>query len=307
MIVAIWRELLSGQSSNLENDLSLCEKLKFDLDIRLRECLCAAQLFTGVLILDTALLPLKANLGCGFDIREGYLNVDLHDWHKPDLIADVTNLDMLPDGHFNEILAQDILEHLERHKTVPTLKEWARIMRPGGVIHIRVPSLLDLFSMLSSPERRSLEESEKVIHLIHGTQAYTGDYHLAGFTPVVLEAYLKQAGLLLCHAHLRDEWLFEVSARKIDNLIDPEEMVHNSYFRILHRPADSGGLAALAARVEQENITVSAVDEILANSEEAKRIESMPLHMRNFHAQPLPEPQKDTNLIKLVKKAMGRK
>ncbi len=56
--------------------------------------------------------PDRLNLGCGWDLREGYLNVDVHDFHKPDLVADVTKLDMLPSGRYREIIAQDVLEHL---------------------------------------------------------------------------------------------------------------------------------------------------------------------------------------------------
>ena len=36
---------------------------------------------------DPAKFPRRLNLGCGFDVRPGYLNVDLHAWHKPDLLA----------------------------------------------------------------------------------------------------------------------------------------------------------------------------------------------------------------------------
>jgi hypothetical protein len=66
-------------------------------------------------------LPRKLNVGCGYDRREGYLNVDLHAVHKPDLVADVTHLPMLPSESFDEILAQDVLEHFERAKTAPAL------------------------------------------------------------------------------------------------------------------------------------------------------------------------------------------
>ncbi|MBO9513995.1 MAG: methyltransferase domain-containing protein [Variovorax sp.] len=89
--------------------------------------------------MNSALGPRKLNLGCGFDIRPGYLNVDLHEWHKPDLVADITRLDMLPSGGFDEVVAQDVLEHLERHKVQGALDEWVRLLCEDGVIHIRAP------------------------------------------------------------------------------------------------------------------------------------------------------------------------
>ena len=51
-------------------------------------------------------LPTKLNLGCGFDKRPGYLNVDFQAFHSPDLVADIRNLDTLPSDTFEEILGR---------------------------------------------------------------------------------------------------------------------------------------------------------------------------------------------------------
>src|SRR6478672_11115968 len=61
--------------------------------------------------------PRRLNLGCGFDYREGFLNIDLNDFHKPDLVADVRNLHSLPSDFYEELVANDVLEHLERAET----------------------------------------------------------------------------------------------------------------------------------------------------------------------------------------------
>ena len=82
--------------------------------------------------LDLDALPRRMNLGCGWDHRDGYLNVDFQDFHHPDLVADVRNLDMLPAAWFEEIIAQDVLEHLERTEADAALAEWARLLAPGG-------------------------------------------------------------------------------------------------------------------------------------------------------------------------------
>ncbi len=79
-------------------------------------------------------LPTRLNVGCGYDIRPHFLNVDNGDWHSPDLVADITNLVMLPSGHFEEIVAQDVLEHIERGKQISTLREWGRLLSPDGVL-----------------------------------------------------------------------------------------------------------------------------------------------------------------------------
>ncbi len=213
--------------------------------------------------------PKRLNLGCGHDLRAGYLNVDLHEKHSPDLVADVTDLSMLPNGYFHEIVAQDVLEHLERHKTSLTLQRWSDLLAQEGTIEIRVPSLLGLFEFLASPDWRSIEKTEEVIHLMYGTQAYIGDYHLAGFTAELLTEYLRRVGLQVCYSDLLHSWLFVVRARKTKSLTDAAEIVHNAYFRVMGRPADEGGLAHLKAQVEH-GARIADVDRILLSSDEWK-------------------------------------
>jgi predicted SAM-dependent methyltransferase len=223
-------------------------------------------------------MPDKLNIGCGYDIRPGYLNVDLHERHGPDLVADITDLNMLPSDYFSEIVAQDVLEHLERQKTVPALQEWSRLLKDNGVIEIRVPSLLGMFEFLAAPEWRPIERTEEAIHLMYGTQAYTGDYHLAGFTAEVLAEYLRRASLALCKAEILGSWLFVVHARKTDALTDPVEIAHNAYFRVLGRPADASGLENLANAIRQGE-SIEGAENLLRQSDEFKFREKNPTYL----------------------------
>lgn len=81
----------------------------------------------------------RLNLGCGTDIRSGWVNLD----SSPGIpgVDVVHDLDQLPlpfaDGTFEYILAQDVLEHLA--DPVATLRELHRILKPGGRLRIRVP------------------------------------------------------------------------------------------------------------------------------------------------------------------------
>src|SRR5436305_10596227 len=84
-------------------------------------------------------LPRRLNLGCGWDHRDGYLNVDCYERHEPDLIADISNLPMLPSGYFEEVLAKDVLEHFERTRTDTILAEWARLLSPDGHLVLELP------------------------------------------------------------------------------------------------------------------------------------------------------------------------
>jgi predicted SAM-dependent methyltransferase len=156
--------------------------------------------------------PPRLNLGCGFDIKSGYLNVDFQDFHNPDLVADIRSLTMLPSDFYEEIIAQDCLEHLPRCDTVPTLKEWFRLLKAEGVLRLRVPNLIGLLRLLESANL--VEAQERLIQNLFGTQSYTGDWHFVGFTQLLLNHYLKEVGFSEVFFEVQDQWLFNVTARK---------------------------------------------------------------------------------------------
>ncbi len=80
----------------------------------------------------------KLNLGCGEDKKEGYVNVDFHDHVQPDVVHNLNQLPYpFPDNSFELVEAFHILEHLDRPFEI--MKELHRIMKPGGLLHIKVP------------------------------------------------------------------------------------------------------------------------------------------------------------------------
>ena len=80
----------------------------------------------------------RLNLGCGMDIREGYINVDKFMLPNVDVIH---NLDVFPypfdDNSINEIIFIDCLEHLKDVEAV--IEECYRILKVGAEIIINVP------------------------------------------------------------------------------------------------------------------------------------------------------------------------
>jgi len=159
--------------------------------------------------------PQRLNLGCGFDIKLGYLNVDLNSYHNPDLVADIRCLNMLPSGFYEEIIAQDCLEHLPRAETQLTIKEWARLLKIGGILQIRTTSLIDLLELFKEEVYQTVELQEKLVQCLFGTQAYDGDWHFTGFTKILMTNYLEVAGFGNIECKLIDGWLFDVTAEKV--------------------------------------------------------------------------------------------
>ena len=129
-------------------------------------------------------------------------------------MADVRHLDLLPDAAFDEIVAQDVLEHLPRTDGLPALQEWARLLVPGGRLVLRVPDLLGLATLLAT--HTDPEWQETLITNLFGTQAYDGDFHQNGFTEVRLRQHLHDAGFDVAEVAHADGWLFDVVAVRTD-------------------------------------------------------------------------------------------
>ena len=131
---------------------------------------------------------MKLDIGGGKEPREGYTNVDGY-VIGPDVInADAGDLPF-PDNSIEAINSSHNLEHIEKRKVVPTLKEFYRVLQPGGVLEIEVPSLVwCCMNWLMHPDNGWNMDT------IFGNQDDAGQFHYTGFTPEIMFDYLAQAG-----------------------------------------------------------------------------------------------------------------
>jgi len=176
--------------------------------------------------------PDKINLGCGWDRKEGFLNVDAEDWHNPDLVADVRDLTFLPSSYYEYIYARDILEHINRTEIMNTLSEWYRLLKPGGSIYIQTSNIINLADLLKSIDYTLPENEGILIQCMFGTQAYDGDYHRCGFTPSTLEYCLRETGFRNISIFLKDHWLLSVNAEKPEGDNKPEFIYSYGFYNI---------------------------------------------------------------------------
>jgi SAM-dependent methyltransferase len=80
----------------------------------------------------------KLNLGCGNDVKKGWVNLDVIKMPGVDVVHDLNRTPWpFSAGEFDEVLCQDVLEHVDDLLTV--LKEIHRVLKPGGIARIRVP------------------------------------------------------------------------------------------------------------------------------------------------------------------------
>ena len=88
--------------------------------------------------LSATALPRRLDLGCGLKKRPGSFTVDLRPAVEPDLVWDLERRPYpLPRGHFEQISALDVIEHLANIQDF--LEEAHALLAPGGVLEITTP------------------------------------------------------------------------------------------------------------------------------------------------------------------------
>ncbi len=81
---------------------------------------------------------MKLNIGCGQDIKKGWINLDMIPGPGVDTICNV-DIEPLPfkTGEIQESLVSHLLEHL--HNPLFFMEALWRVTKPNGTCHIRVP------------------------------------------------------------------------------------------------------------------------------------------------------------------------
>ena len=82
--------------------------------------------------------PRKLNIGCGRDIKEGYVNLDGSRIKGVDIIHNLDNYPWpFPSNYFEEIYSRDSIEHLK--DLYRAMQEISRISKNGAIVRIIVP------------------------------------------------------------------------------------------------------------------------------------------------------------------------
>ncbi len=229
---------------------------------------------------------LKLNLGCGYDKRPGYLNVDLNDFHSPDFVANIIEMNEFPSCHYEEIVAQDILEHILREHVRKALFEWNRLLKMDGTIFIRTTWVNGIIQLLELPEHRAVPVQEGLIHTLFGTQAYNGDYHLTGFTESLFRFYMWEAGfeierMGLLHGAFLEAWGRKVRDHSYRHLVNDYSadatFISRAYDEILKRPPTKEELDKAATELPGKLARLNIVRQLLLSEEsKARMIASAP-------------------------------
>jgi predicted O-linked N-acetylglucosamine transferase (SPINDLY family)/predicted SAM-dependent methyltransferase len=136
---------------------------------------------------------LRLHVG-GVQPRAGWKILNVQAGPGVDYVGDCVDLGRFADGSIEEVYASHVLEHLGYQSELPrTLKEFYRVLRPGGVARISVPDFERLCRLFLASEA-SVEDRFHVMRMVFGGQIDPYDLHRVGLTEEFLSHYLRVAG-----------------------------------------------------------------------------------------------------------------
>jgi glycosyltransferase involved in cell wall biosynthesis len=140
---------------------------------------------------------LKLHLACGHDYDENYINVDFY--APPDAKCDVRfDVQKLPydDNSVDEIKAFHIIEHFHFFEIQEVLKEWNRVLKPGGRLYLETPDFLETCrSFVEGSPVMNIEDWRVLLYGHFFAHAWVpGQTHKFLFTETQLRTNLGWAG-----------------------------------------------------------------------------------------------------------------
>ena len=166
------------------------------------------------------------HIGSGNNYIKGFCNIDANPYCYCDIVSDVKVL-KLRSGSVGVIYSSHIFEHIPAKKVHIVLKEWHRVLKPGGQIYLCVPDLEVLCNLYLN--NISSYESEAGRHavdfaagVIFGGQTDKYDFHYSGYSFVTLKSLLESIGFRNVRKFSRENVNFELgldgSATCIQNI-----------------------------------------------------------------------------------------
>jgi hypothetical protein len=116
----------------------------------------------------TAPGPHRLNLGCGYNVLPGWLNVDLQGGRHGTTYMDALRPYPLPDNALDAILCEHLIEHLPREGGRFLLREAFRVLKPMGAIRIVTPDLESLARICVNGPNEAEQRYLDFVAKLHG-------------------------------------------------------------------------------------------------------------------------------------------
>jgi predicted SAM-dependent methyltransferase len=134
----------------------------------------------------------KLNLGAGDVPLEGYIAIDRKTGGEVFPVTDTNGPGLYADGTVDEIRASHVLEHFGHEQTLAVLKEWVRVLKPGGILKIAVP---DFDKIVNWYVNGAGSQGVPLEQYLFGGHVDDNDRHGAMFNAQKLTQLMHMAGL----------------------------------------------------------------------------------------------------------------
>jgi len=129
------------------------------------------------------------HLGCGPINAQGYTNVDAQPFPHIHFVHAAYQLEIINSESVDLIYASHILEHFSWHETLKVLKEWRRVLKPGGILRLGVPDFPTLLQIY-----QDTCDLNKIYGPLMGGQYDSLNIHYAVFDQISLSEMLRTVG-----------------------------------------------------------------------------------------------------------------
>lgn len=136
------------------------------------------------------------------DWRE--IRLDIDPINEPDIVGSMLNMPAVADASIDAIYSAHNIEHVYAHEVRVVLKEFLRVLKPGGFLVITSPDLQTVCALAAEDKLTDVAYQSPAgpitpldILYGHGTALAAGHHYMAhkcGFTLKSLMAALKEAG-----------------------------------------------------------------------------------------------------------------
>jgi predicted SAM-dependent methyltransferase len=192
-------------------------------------------------------LEFKLEIGSGKSPRPGYSTCDVRDIEGVDYVCEAHDLPF-EDQSVDEVYSRHLVEHLTFREFLTTLKEWNRVLKPGGSIYIVCPHLLWHLRQILDGSHESFMIKDRGSNdrywgmgSLFGWQQDQYDVHQFGYYPELMRDILQDFGF----ADVQDltnmpdslekaPWHLEIQATKVSEATDPSESKYFNHFMVKH-------------------------------------------------------------------------
>jgi predicted SAM-dependent methyltransferase len=136
---------------------------------------------------------IKLNLGCGPDIKEGYVNIDSCPINSRVIKMDIRDLKYEKES-VDEIYARDVIEHLPLGDAKKSIKNWSEISKSGGKLFIQTIC----WDLIIKAYHANLWNMEVVNYMLFAGKNWVDgssrieDFHKSAYSAELLVSLLEQ-------------------------------------------------------------------------------------------------------------------